>query len=104
VNDRSSALFGAKNNLVLLIIITFLFFSVLAPTQGVVSAAQRRAFGGDSFFSLSPPNDKISRSCKRSAELSCYPKCCRVLFLVSRFALDCSDEIVVVCNAKPNDD
>jgi hypothetical protein len=47
VNDRSSALFGAKYNLVLLMFINF-FFSVLAPTQGVMSEAQRRAFGGDS--------------------------------------------------------
>jgi hypothetical protein len=35
----------------------FPFYSVLAPTQGVMSEAQRRAFGGDSIFVLSPPND-----------------------------------------------
>jgi hypothetical protein len=55
VNGRSSALFGAKNNLVLWVIM-ILPFSVLAPTQGVMSEAQRRAFGGDSIFVLSPPN------------------------------------------------
>jgi hypothetical protein len=47
--------FGAKYNLVLFVLIRF-FFSVLAPTQGVMSKAQRRAFGGDSIFVLSPPN------------------------------------------------
>ncbi|MBN2267758.1 MAG: hypothetical protein JW725_05485, partial [Candidatus Babeliaceae bacterium] len=35
----------------------FPFSSVLAPIPGVMSKAQRRSFGGDSFFVLSPPND-----------------------------------------------
>jgi hypothetical protein len=61
VNDRSSALFGADNNLVLFMFINFLF-SVLAPIQGVMSEAQRRAFGGDSIFVLSPPNVKAQRA------------------------------------------
>jgi hypothetical protein len=55
VNDRSSALFGAENNLVLFMFINPFFFC-LGAEQGVMSEAQRRAFGGDSIFVLSPPN------------------------------------------------
>jgi hypothetical protein len=52
---KGSALFGAKYNLVLFMFIN-VFFSVVAPTQGVMSQVQRRAFGGDSIFVSSPPN------------------------------------------------
>jgi len=47
----------------------------LAPTQGVMSEAQRRAFGGDSIFVLSPPNGLATelRAESPSAPVACSP-------------------------------
>jgi hypothetical protein len=54
VNDRSSAWFGARCRLVYFII--DLNRSGAGP--GALSEAQRRAFSGNGFFFLFPPNDK----------------------------------------------
>jgi len=55
---RSSAWFGANCRLVFFIIIDLL---PLSAGPGAMSEAQRRAFGGNGFFFLFPPNVVANR-------------------------------------------
>jgi hypothetical protein len=62
VNGRSSALFGAKYILVLFAFIILIFLLSRRRHMARWAEAQRRTFGGDSIFVLSPPNNYSTAS------------------------------------------